>query len=88
MNSFITTILVLLLLYFGLKLIFRWARPFILRYLAKKMAEKFGQGPSPFDSYQQQSEGEVSIDKKGIPIHCILLPIIFYNFPSYLIHLL
>lgn len=63
MNSFITTILVLLLLYFGLKLIFRWARPFILRYLAKKMAEKFGQGPNPFDSYQQQSEGEVSIDK-------------------------
>lgn len=64
MNSFITTILVILLLYFGLKFIFRMARPFIMRYLAKKMAEKFGQGPNPFESSKQRPEGEVTIDKK------------------------
>lgn len=63
MNSFITTILVLLLLYFGLKFIFRWARPYIMRFLAKKMAEKFGQAPNPFESYQKKPEGEVTIDK-------------------------
>lgn len=63
MDSLLTTILVLLLLYFGLKFIFRLARPFLMRYIAKKMAEKFGQGANPFEAAQQRREGEVSIDK-------------------------
>ena len=63
MDSFITTILVLLLLYYGLKFLFRLARPYLMRYFAKKMAEKFGQGASPFDAYNPRPEGEVSIDK-------------------------
>ncbi len=63
MDSLLTTILVLLLLYFGLKFLFRLARPFLMRYIAKKMTEKFGQGASPFQSYENRPEGEVSIDK-------------------------
>ena len=63
MDSFITTILVLLLLYFGLKFLFRLAKPFLMRYLAKKMAEKFGQSAHPFEANNRRPEGEVSIDK-------------------------
>jgi len=36
-----------------------------MRYLANKVAEKFGQGfqQGPFQNYQTQPEGEVTVDK-------------------------
>ncbi len=60
------TILIILLVYPGLKIITRLAAPFMLKYLSKKAEQRFGDG---FKSYkyeyppQKKKEGEVTIDK-------------------------
>lgn len=62
------TILIVLLVYFGLKILFRWFGPIILRYFMKKMGRKFEQQfNQQFGGHQQREpkkEGKVSIDKK------------------------
>ncbi|MFT4831019.1 MAG: hypothetical protein ACI815_000658 [Psychroserpens sp.] len=61
------TVLIILLVYFFLKILAKWFGPRILRYAAKKMEqhfkEKFGgipKQPAP----EEEKEGEVIIDKK------------------------
>ena len=60
------TILIILLVYYGLKILGRIFAPYLMKYAAKKVEKKFGQG---FGGFQQQQppqpkpEGEVSIDK-------------------------
>ncbi|MBX2827526.1 MAG: DUF4834 family protein [Flavobacteriaceae bacterium] len=41
MISFLKTILIILLVYFGLKFLFRLLAPYAMRYLAKKAAQRF-----------------------------------------------
>lgn len=65
MISFLKTVLIILLVYFGAKFLFRLLSPYLMRYVAKKANERFGQafqqqGTSPTENYK---EGEVSIDK-------------------------
>ncbi|WP_029034914.1 DUF4834 family protein [Salinimicrobium terrae] len=66
LTQVLKVILIVLLIYFGLKLIFRWLGPIILRWVLKKIGKKFQQRFSQFDSgrEQQRRQGEVSIDKK------------------------
>lgn len=62
-SGIIRTILIILLIYFGLKIIFRFLGPLILRYFMKKMGKKF---QDQFNQYKQptkEKEGKVSIDK-------------------------
>ena len=64
--TFLKTILVILLVFYGLKILFRLAMPYILQSLAKK-AEKhfqntFGDGFREHPA--QQPEGKVTIEKK------------------------
>lgn len=66
MNSFLQTILIILLVYYGLKIILKFLKPYIMKYIAKKANERFGQafGNHPFnDSKQKEDEGNVTIDK-------------------------
>lgn len=54
---------IILLVYYGVKILSRLLAPFLLRYVSKKAEEKFGgqfgnQRPEP-----PKKEGEVSIDK-------------------------
>lgn len=52
------TILILLIVYYGLKLLWRWLGPQLLSFAVKKTEERFGQ---QFNSYQnsgQPSENE------------------------------
>lgn len=65
MISFLKTILIVLLVFFGLKFLFRLATPYLMRYISKKAGQKFeeffnGNQPS---TAQQKTEGEISIDK-------------------------
>ena len=64
--GFVRTILIILLIYYGLKIITRLAAPFMLKYLSKKAEQRFGDGFRGF-KYEhppkQQREGEVTIDK-------------------------
>ena len=64
-TGFVRTILILLLIYYGFRILSRLLAPYILRYLSKKTQERFNR---QFNNYQQQQEprkkeGEVSIDK-------------------------
>ena len=61
----IRTLLIILLFYFGFKIIARLLAPFLMRYVSKKAEQKFGQ---QFGQYQRskepvRKEGEVIIDK-------------------------
>lgn len=54
------TILILLLAYSIFKYVMRLLSPWIIRSMARKMAQKFNQPPP---NYNSQNEGDISIDK-------------------------
>lgn len=54
------TILILLLAYSIFKYVMRLLSPWIIRSMARKMAQKFNQ---PHPNYNSQNEGDISIDK-------------------------
>ena len=67
MNSFLQTILIILLVYYGLKIIFKFSKPYLMKYIAKKANERFGQafGSDPIknSSTKKDDEGNITIDK-------------------------
>lgn len=63
--GFFRTILIILLVYYGIKILSRLFAPYLMRYMSKKMQQKFG---GQFQQQQQrhdtqQKEGETVIDK-------------------------
>ncbi|MGB3606558.1 MAG: DUF4834 family protein [Psychroserpens sp.] len=62
--GFLRTILIILLVYYGIKILTRLFAPYLMRYMGKKMQEKFG---GQFQQQQQRNskhkEGETVIDK-------------------------
>nr|WP_299337982.1 DUF4834 family protein [Allomuricauda sp.] len=60
------TILVLILVYYGLKLLLRWLAPKLFGFAVKKTQERFGQQFGTTDSYKKstETEGETSIFKR------------------------
>ena len=69
MMTFIKTILIVLLVYFGLKFLIRLATPYLIRYISKKAGQQFEQffGNSPNMNTQHEKEGSVTIDKNPSP---------------------
>lgn len=65
LTQVLKVVLIVLLIYFGFKLIIRWVGPLLLRWMLKKIGKKFEQRFSQFDPgrEQQRQQGEVSIDK-------------------------
>jgi Domain of unknown function (DUF4834) len=65
LTGFVRTILIILLVWYGVKILSRVFAPVLMRYVAKKAQQKFGQ---QFNQYQKpqpksRTEGEISIDK-------------------------
>jgi len=63
--GFIRTILIIVLVWYGVKILSRIFAPLLMRYVAKKAEQKFGQ---KFGQHQKppqtvKKEGEISIDK-------------------------
>jgi hypothetical protein len=60
-------ILIILLIYFGVKILSRLFAPFLLKFVAKKAEERFGQQFGGFQKGASQEprkkEGEVTIEK-------------------------
>ena len=56
----VKTILILLLSYSIFKYVMRLLSPWIIRSMARKMAQKFNQ---PRPNYNSQNEGDINIDK-------------------------
>ncbi|WP_412985278.1 DUF4834 family protein [Pontimicrobium sp. IMCC45349] len=65
----VKTILIIMLVWYGLKILSRLFAPFLMKYVAKKAEQRFGQQfGQQFGQHQQQQqnrkkEGEISIDK-------------------------
>lgn len=65
MMTFLKTILIVLLVYYGLKFLLKLAGPYLMRYVTKKAGQKFEQafGATSNTSSQSNEEGSVTIDK-------------------------
>jgi hypothetical protein len=63
--AFLKTILIILLVYFGLKFLLKLITPYLMRYIQKKAGEKFEQafGNNPASSQKKEKEGSIIIDK-------------------------
>lgn len=68
--GFLKTILIILLVYYTLKLFAKWFGPSIFGYAARKTEKHFRERFEQFQGYQNQeentNEGEISIDKKTV----------------------
>jgi hypothetical protein len=67
---FLKTLLIILLVYYGLKILFRLLKPYLFKFIAKKAGQRFEQtfGHNPNNQNTQKSkskdkEGRVSIDQ-------------------------
>ncbi|MFT7667272.1 MAG: hypothetical protein ACI9O8_001618 [Patiriisocius sp.] len=65
MITFFKTILIILLVYYGLKIILKLAAPYIMKYFSKKLAARFGAnfGNMTPPNASPEKEGEITIDK-------------------------
>ncbi|NCT18667.1 MAG: DUF4834 domain-containing protein [Flavobacteriaceae bacterium CG_4_8_14_3_um_filter_34_10] len=64
--TFLKTVLIILLVYLGLKYLIRFTAPYLIRYIAKKATQKMEQAFNSNYQYQNNTktnEGNVSIDK-------------------------
>ena len=66
-TGFVRTLLIILLIYFGIKIIGRLLTPFLIKYVSKKAEQRFGDQFGQFKNREQREkpvkEGEVTIDK-------------------------
>ncbi|WP_347372667.1 DUF4834 family protein [Aequorivita sp. Q41] len=65
MMTFLKTILIVLLVYFGLKFLIKLATPYLMRYISKKAGQQFEQffGNNPNMNTSHEKEGSITIDK-------------------------
>ena len=63
--GFIRTILILILIWYGVKVLSRLLAPVLMRFVARKAEQRFGQQFNQQQKQQKPSEkeGEISIDK-------------------------
>lgn len=66
MMGFLKTILIVLLVYFGFKFLFKLAKPYLIRYITKKAGQKFEAffGNMPNNQHKPEEEGKVIIETK------------------------
>jgi hypothetical protein len=62
--AFLKTLLIILLIFFGLRIVFRLAKPYLMRYIAKKAGQRFEEMFRDVNTPPQQREGDISIDKQ------------------------
>lgn len=65
MMTFLKTILIFLLIYFGFKFLIKLAWPYIMRYITKKAGQKFQQafGNASAQNVKREKEGSVTLEK-------------------------
>ncbi|MFL1895620.1 DUF4834 family protein [Aquimarina sp. 2-A2] len=68
LSGVLKVILIILLIYYGIKILTRLFGPLLLKYITKKAGQKFQQQFQNFqnqDTSQKSPEGEVTIEKKS-----------------------
>lgn len=66
MNGFLTFILVILFLWYGGKLFFKYALPWLILHLLNKQQEKYKQGFN-HDTRKKEGEVEIQVEKPEQP---------------------
>lgn len=63
--TFLKTILIIVLVYYGLKFFIRLITPYLMSYVSKKAGQQFEQffGNNPDMNSQREPEGSITIDK-------------------------
>nr|WP_299381916.1 DUF4834 family protein [Allomuricauda sp.] len=63
------TILLVVLVYYAVKLLLKWLAPRLLNYAVKKTEERFGQQFGTYQDYgtPTEKEGETTVFKQGNP---------------------
>jgi tRNA A22 N-methylase len=64
LQGVLKVIFIIILIYYGLKIITRLFGPLLLKYVTKKAKEKFKQQFDQYQQPQQSTEGEVTIENK------------------------
>ncbi len=64
LQGVLKVILIILLIYYGLKVLTRLFGPLLFRYVTKKAGEKFQQQFGQHQDPKQSAEGDVTIEKK------------------------
>ncbi len=64
LQGVLKVILIILLIYYGLKVLTRLFGPLLLKYVTKKAGQKFQQQFNQYQQTKQPEEGEVTIEKK------------------------
>ncbi|SEM31332.1 protein of unknown function [Aquimarina amphilecti] len=64
LSGVLKVILILLLIYYGLKILTRLFGPLLLRYVTKKAGEKFQQQFQQYQEPQSSPNNDTTIDKK------------------------
>ncbi len=64
--ALLRTLLIILLIFFGLRILFRVLKPYIMRYVAKKAGQKFEQMADRYKTRTspQEPEGKTTIIKE------------------------
>lgn len=63
-TAVLKTILIILLVYFGIKILIRWFGPLILKYFMRKVGKQFQQ---QFNQQEpERKEPKVSVDKSSV----------------------
>lgn len=63
-TGLVKVILIILLIYYGIKILSRLLAPYLVKYVAKKAEQRFGQQFGGFEKQKPpRKEGEVTIDK-------------------------
>ncbi|WP_299247680.1 DUF4834 family protein [uncultured Aquimarina sp.] len=65
LSGVLKVILILLLIYYGLKILTRLFGPLLLRYVTKKAGEKFQQQFQQYQQPQSAPKEDITIDKKS-----------------------
>jgi hypothetical protein len=63
--SILKTVLIILLIYFGFKILIKFFGPLILKYFLKKIGNKFQQQFNQQSQPDSNQQGDESIDKKS-----------------------
>lgn len=66
-SEVIRVVLIILLIYFGLKILFRLLGPLLLKFILKRVGKQFEKKFGSFDTSRtskKKKEGEVSIEKR------------------------
>jgi hypothetical protein len=61
------TILILILVYYGVKLLLKWLAPKLFNYAVKKTEQRFGDQFGNFQDFNKQPKSDTQVNKKKRP---------------------